>query len=384
MLNLPVRSNFMNINDLPGVNQTGEPEIFRLLKIGASSVQEFAHDPLEKINTEFRKLIDSRQEKLFKKITSKFASQSKPYKRLLFYPAIFVGSFLFFYFAINFPSLVASAQGLFTKPQSQQILGSDLAAYNEWMAGYFYSVSDKSLLSTSADIDHDGLSNYDEFIMKTNPTVADSDTDGTSDGVEVLNSTNPWGAGGLTSAQIALRNKLNLNMISERITYDVSVNQGKAVISDEAKNFDLTRNGEISIPKLKIQVPLIFSKDPASFDTDLEHGVIHYPGTALPGETGIVYVSGHSSDYIWKHDPFASVFTRINRLSPGDDIFVTVYGQGGKVYNYHYQVVGQQIFAPDDQTQFIDATSSKLNLSTCWPIGTAKDRMVVTAKLVNL
>jgi len=131
-------------------------------------------------------------------------------------------------------------------------------------------------------------------------------------------------------------------------------------------------------------VPIIWSKDPVDFDHDLTEGVVHYPGTALPGEQGTVYISGHSSDYVWKRHPYRQVFARINTLEPGDDIFIDVYGADGKLYNYRYTVAYENVYSPDDQTQFIDNSAAKLNLSTCWPIGTQKDRYVVTAVLSNL
>jgi LPXTG-site transpeptidase (sortase) family protein len=97
-----------------------------------------------------------------------------------------------------------------------------------------------------------------------------------------------------------------------------------------------------------------------------------------------MYVAGHSSDYIWKHDPMAHIFTTINHLSAGDDVFITVYGTDDKIYTYRYRVTTQKTYSPDDQTQFIDDSVAKLNLSTCWPIGSTKDRLVVSAELVSL
>ena len=104
----------------------------------------------------------------------------------------------------------------------------------------------------------------------------------------------------------------------------------------------------------------------------------------MPGEQGTVYISGPSSDYPWKKHPYKQVFARLNALEPGDDVFVDIYGIDGKLYNYRYQVVSENIYRPDDQTQFVDNSAAKLNLSTCWPIGTAKDRLVVTAILQSL
>jgi LPXTG-site transpeptidase (sortase) family protein len=307
-------------------------------------------------------------------------------KNLLIYPAIFIAAFGFFYLILNFSSMWAQVQGFFvsSKPQAEVQLGTQSTAYNAWIKGYYFSVVDEKLLDPNNDIDKDGLSNMDEFILQTNPTMADSDSDSYPDGLEVITNHNPWGAGIMSEAQSKLAATLDLSLINNRISYNTFESDHGFVSGANISNYDLNKPGVLSIPKLNLQVPLIWSKDPADFDNDLSHGVIHYPGTALPGEQGIMYVSGHSSDYIWKKDPFAQIFTRLNYLKPGDDIFIEVYGADGKTYNYRYQVTAQHTYKPDDQAQFIDYSGKTLNLSTCWPIGTQKDRLVISAKQVSL
>lgn len=307
------------------------------------------------------------------------------FRALLIYPVIFFVAFAFFYMVLNFSSLWAQVQGFFAPPQAQQQLGSDSADYYKWISNYFYAVTDPTLLDPNNDIDKDGLTNYDEFVMRTNPIVADSDNDGYPDGMEAINSYNPWGTGHMTNTQKDLASKMNLNLINNRITYDAQPVSSGVVSGAHTNNFDLDRAGTLSIPKLKISVPLIFSKDPSSFDADLTKGVIHYPGTALPGENGVIYVSGHSSDYLWKHDPMQSIFAKLNFLTAGDDVFIDIYDKDGKVENFRYKVTGNNVFKPNDQAQFTDNSGiSKLNLSTCWPIGTATNRIVVTAVPVAL
>src|SRR5258708_5015486 len=241
------------------------------------------------------------------------------FKSLLIYPVIFAVAFMFFFVVLNFPSIWAQVEGMFAAPQSQQILGSDSAEYYKWISNYFYAVKDPALLAPTADIDKDGLTNYDEFILKTNPIVADSSNSGTSDGVKVINGMNLWGDGPMTPAQRALVAKLDLTVISNRISGYAAQNHSQKVASDVTSNYDLDRAGRLSIPKLKLQVPLIWSKDPSNFDNDLTLGVIHYPGTALPGQSGIVYVPGHSSDYLWKKNPMSNIFAKLNFFAAGDD-----------------------------------------------------------------
>ncbi|HYE22821.1 MAG TPA: sortase [Verrucomicrobiae bacterium] len=303
-------------------------------------------------------------------------------KGLVLYPFVFVVAFAFFYVLLNFSSLVNQVNAWFAKPEDEQILKEDLVAFYSWMEGYYFAVQDRELLEPANDIDKDGLANIDEFKIRTNPTVYDSDLDGASDGVEIINSTNPWGQGPMTGQQQKLREELDIIRINNRISFNVA-SLGSESIPQNIE-YDTTRSGTLSIPKLSMQVPIIWSKDPANFDADLTKGVVHYPGTAMPGDKGTIYISGHSSDYFWKNHPYKQVFSKINALEIGDDIFVDIYGVDGKTYNYRYRVSAENIFRPDDQTQFIDNSTSKLNLSTCWPIGTQKDRYVVSANLVPL
>jgi len=306
-------------------------------------------------------------------------------RAFIIYPVIFFVAFVFFYTVLNFSSLWAQVQGFFAPPQAEQVLGSDSAEYYKWISNYFYAVTDPTLLDPNNDIDKDGLTNYDEFILRTNPIVADSDGDGYNDGMEAINSYNPWGAGRMTNTQKDLASKLNSILINNRISYDAQPPTNGIVAGATTAKYDLDRAGTLSIPKLKISVPLIFPKDTSSFDTDLTKGVIHYPGTALPGENGVIYVSGHSSDYLWKHDPMQSIFAKLNFLTAGDDVFIDIYDKDGKVENFRYKVTESHVYKPDDQVQFTDNTGvSKLNLSTCWPIGTAQNRIVVSAVAVGL
>jgi LPXTG-site transpeptidase (sortase) family protein len=308
-------------------------------------------------------------------------------KHILIYPLVFLLAFGFFYVLLNFSALWSQFQGFFVKPQEQVVLGNQMEAYYKWIGGYYFSVGDRNLLEPNGDIDRDGLSNMDEFIMRTNPVLADSDGDGYNDGLEVLHGFNPWGSGRMTEAQTKLASTLDTAVINNRISYNSAPQPAPTlgvVSGANTISYNQETPGKLSIPRLNMQVPIIWSQDPANFDADLSKGVIHYPGTSMPGNLGTVYISGHSSDYIWKRSQFGQVFARINHLQPGDDIFVELYGLDGKTYNYRYQVTGQKTHTPDDQTQFIDNSGYKLNLSTCWPIGTTKERLVVSAVQVPL
>src|SRR3989338_1458509 len=366
-----------------------ESEIHKLLKIGApaeevhhlGSGQEHMtpHEAVEELS------IASDSTAAIEEVSVQVGSKlGKALKMLVGYVMLFLAAFVFFYSVINFGAFWSQIQGWFSKPQDEQILGEDLQEYYKWIGNYFYAVGDDKFLEPTNDIDKDGLSNHDEFVMRTNPIIADSDSANFTDGVELLNGYNPWGRGQMTANQKKLSESIDLNLINNRISFSTSQIPEGVVSGGSMIAYNLDLPGRISIPKLNLQVPLIWSKDVSQFDADLTKGIIHYPGTALPGENGIIYVSGHSSDYLWKRNPMQNVFSRLNNLAPGDDIFVEVYGNDGKTYNFRYQVTGSKTYRPDDQSKFTDGSGSKLNLSTCWPIGTTKDRLVVSAVPVAL
>ena len=86
----------------------------------------------------------------------------------------------------------------------------------------------------------------------------------------------------------------------------------------------------IIVPKLNLNVPLVtpsysslLREDWVGVEEDiqdaLEHGVVHYPGTARPGQAGNFFVTGHSSYYPWADGNYKTVFARLHELNVGDE-----------------------------------------------------------------
>lgn len=119
--------------------------------------------------------------------------------------------------------------------------------------------------------------------------------------------------------------------------------------------------------------------------TDLNHGLIQYPGTALPGDKGAPVIFGHSVLRQFynpsEKNPrrYTSIFSTIMTLKKGDEIFVSHKG-----VKYTYIVQDKTVVKPSDTfilNQKYDA--SLLKLVTCVPEGTYAERGVVTAQLVS-
>lgn len=95
----------------------------------------------------------------------------------------------------------------------------------------------------------------------------------------------------------------------------------------------------------------------------------HHLGTGVPGERGNVVLAGH-------RDINSALFRELDRLGPGDDIFVS-----NNLGEYHYRVVESYVVGPD-HTEVMDPTDDKrITLITCTPIGLATQRLIVIATL---
>jgi sortase A len=105
----------------------------------------------------------------------------------------------------------------------------------------------------------------------------------------------------------------------------------------------------------------------------LTKGPGHFPETPLPGQLGNAAIAGHRTTHL---HPFLD----IDRLQPGDQIFVTTFNG-----RYVYEVTGTEIVAPTDYADVIpttDATKATLTLVSCTPRYSATNRIVVRADLV--
>lgn len=112
---------------------------------------------------------------------------------------------------------------------------------------------------------------------------------------------------------------------------------------------------------------------------DLRRGPGHFPGTAEPGEVGNVVLSGHRTTY-------GAPFADIDALADGDAVVVET---ARAVHTY--RVTGSQVVAPTaievtypvPGRPGVEPTERLLTLTTCHPRYSARQRLVVSAVLVE-
>ncbi len=150
------------------------------------------------------------------------------------------------------------------------------------------------------------------------------------------------------------------------------------VISQKRSVLDMSDNS-VAIPVIDVKAPITFKVNNTAKEVaaGLENGTIQINGTALPGQIGNMYITGHSSNYIWAKGDYNSVFALLDKLVVGDMVYVK--------YNsivYEYKVTDQKIVSPKDVSVLKSSGQSVLTLVTCWPVGTSLKRVVVTANQV--
>jgi len=140
----------------------------------------------------------------------------------------------------------------------------------------------------------------------------------------------------------------------------------------------IEKENSLEIPKIEVSAPLIFVEDPDKVHKTLDNGVVHYPDSVLPGEKGQTIILGHSAPPNWpdiKHD---DVFSRLNELDKGDEVFVYFDHQ-----EYVYSVI-KKIFLEKGE-EIPDALTNSDNmliLISCWPPGKDYRRIAVQAELI--
>jgi sortase A len=129
----------------------------------------------------------------------------------------------------------------------------------------------------------------------------------------------------------------------------------------------------LSIPKLKIADALV-----TVAGDDLGVSLVHYGGTALPGEYGNTVVFGHSTlVQLYNPSNYKTIFSLLPTLKVGDEIDVTYDG-----ISYKYIVYDLTVTQPSDLSALAQRfDDSYLTLVTCVPPGTYWQRFHVFARL---
>lgn len=129
-----------------------------------------------------------------------------------------------------------------------------------------------------------------------------------------------------------------------------------------------TTSGRIIIPKLGVDSVIVVGTS----REDLMSGPGIWLDGVMPGMPGNATVSGHRTTY-------GAPFRHIDELVPGDQIIVQIQGQPDAVF----EVRGSAIVAPEQVSVTNQTPGVRLTLTTCEPVGSDAQRLVVQSELVT-
>ena len=162
--------------------------------------------------------------------------------------------------------------------------------------------------------------------------------------------------------------------------------------SIDPQNIVVEPNGEalvgqdprLIIPKINVDVPAIYGvgNDHDSQMAAMEKGVAHFaiPGaSSRPGEIGNTVLSGHSSNDLFDRGDYKFIFAQLDKLAVGDTVYANYEGK-----RYTYVITKTEVVKPTEVSKLVYPTSKPImTLITCTPLGTSRDRLLVTAEQVS-
>ncbi|MBU1019054.1 MAG: sortase [Patescibacteria group bacterium] len=138
-----------------------------------------------------------------------------------------------------------------------------------------------------------------------------------------------------------------------------------------------------NIPIVEVSTESLASQNWTSLDEEileaLKDGAVRYPGTALPGEEGNTFITGHSSYYFWDSGNYNEVFALLSEMEVGD--YAIIYYNQQK---FTYQITEMREVAPSEVDVLAQPKGKhQLTIMTCTPVGTNLRRLVVIGEMVE-
>lgn len=180
---------------------------------------------------------------------------------------------------------------------------------------------------------------------------------------------------------VAVFGFFNSQLLSAHVAYWINERKHPAAqVDNQLTSAPIDKNAPptITINKIGVKAPVIYDQktvNQAAFLKALHDGVVHYPDTALPGQTGNVVIFGHSSGQWWAPGNYKFIFTLLDKLKPQDLIFIDYQGQ-----RYIYRVYDSFVVKPTDLSVLNQGSKNILTLITCTPVGTSTNRLIIRAQ----
>lgn len=156
------------------------------------------------------------------------------------------------------------------------------------------------------------------------------------------------------------------------------------IVIDPSGDTSVTADPRLIIPKINVDVPVIYDvgNDYDSQMAAMTNGVAHFavPGAlSHPGQVGNTVLSGHSSNDLFDSGDYKFIFAQLEKMTVGDTVYANYQSK-----RYTYVVTKTEVVKPSEVNKLVYPTTKPiLTLITCTPLGTSRNRLLVTAEQVS-
>ena len=156
------------------------------------------------------------------------------------------------------------------------------------------------------------------------------------------------------------------------------------IVVDPTTDVIVSQDARLIIPKINVDVPVFYDvkTDYDSQMAAMANGVAHFPipgANSHPGEIGNTALAGHSSNDLFDGGDYKFIFAQLEKLNVGDSIYANYLGK-----RYTYVVTKTEVVKPTEVSKLVYPTDKPvMTLITCTPLGTALNRLLVTAEQVS-
>ncbi len=258
--------------------------------------------------------------------------------------------------------------------------------YEQWS----YLLIGEQNRAPNVDADGDGLTNYEEFLLMSNPSNPDSNQNQILDGLDVLLGLNPGNFQTnpetvITKQSLFIRLK-NLQLQKTKQTEGLNNSNLDSNLNINLLNIDPNKPGWLLIPKFndnKTQINWKISGFEPNLETDLQNQWVHLNQSDTPSDvTTKIYLFGLSQNLQLR----LNRFKQIAQLTPESEIYLYSYDSNDSLWEWKYLVVSNNIVSlkgvlQDPLDQQLDYHLFILTFSESQ--GTL-EVIIIGAKLVNL
>ena len=156
------------------------------------------------------------------------------------------------------------------------------------------------------------------------------------------------------------------------------------IIVDPNVDIVISNEPRLIIPKINVDVPVVYDTKPDQVSQlqAMEKGVAWFgiPGAnSRPGYVGNTVLSGHSSNDLFDPGNYKFIFARLEQLVEGDTFYINYLG-----VRHVYTITKKEVVKPTDVQKLVYPTDKPIvTLITCVPLGTAQNRLLVTAEQIS-